>query len=38
MPAVASHVHRFLRDITRAEVLPTRHCWRVMSWQVNSLF
>ncbi|EFO24956.2 hypothetical protein, variant [Loa loa] len=32
MPAVASHVHRSLRDMSRANVLPTRHCWRVMSW------
>ncbi|KAK6104215.1 putative peptidase family protein [Brugia pahangi] len=33
MPANASHVHRSLRDISRASVLTNRYCWRVMSWQ-----
>ncbi|VDM06682.1 unnamed protein product [Wuchereria bancrofti] len=33
MPANASLVHRSLRDVSRASVLPNRHCWRVMSWQ-----
>nr|CTP81342.1 Bm10065 [Brugia malayi] len=33
MPANASHVHRSLRDVSRASVLTNRYCWRVMSWQ-----
>ncbi|CAG9540791.1 unnamed protein product [Cercopithifilaria johnstoni] len=33
MPAVASNVHRFLRNVNHESNLPTHHCWRVASWQ-----
>ncbi|KAM3719176.1 putative zinc metalloproteinase [Dirofilaria immitis] len=35
MPSVASQVHRSLQDISLANVLPARYCWRVASWHNN---
>lgn len=35
MPAVASNVHRFLRNVSRESMPLTRHCWRVVSWEVS---
>ncbi|KAL3994590.1 putative peptidase family protein [Acanthocheilonema viteae] len=33
MPAVASNVHRFLRNVNRENILPITYCWRVVSWE-----
>lgn len=38
MPAVASNVHRFLRNVNRENILSSHHCWRVVNWDVSSLF